>query len=315
MKTLVAELRRAAAAGVAAIRRYPLLALVTYAAQLLISLTPAAVLAALLLVRLGDAPMFDRAMDGDLAAIATIIRSQPMLLATAGLLMIAAALAYVSVSWFITAGLIHVYREQPESRAETARSFGAGGARRFFAFARLFGWSLVPSAVGLALLGYGLVSVGDSFLTILDFGALSRTVILALAPGAVALWIVWTAIDYARIELCARQVSSWRALLRGFRRVLGRPICLLHTLLGFLAGAALVWIYAQIAGAGLVSSWLAVFVVRQLVFSTRHLIRLLIIGGQVAIAADLDTRDPTRESRIRSWIAGIMSRRSRDEEE
>jgi hypothetical protein len=201
---------------------------------------------------------------------------------------------YVGVSWFLTAGLIGVYGDRPDGAASTARCFGAHGARRVFAFARLFALSTPIYAV---LAVWAIVAIGDvadRSLEILTGAEIARALIVNLAGPALLLWLWWTAVDHARVALVRDEhLAAWRAMARGALRVARRPVCAVHTAAGHLAVLALAAIYVGIAGLGL--SVLGLLLFRQLVAVGRHAVHLAILGGQV----ELDARITRAKARRR----------------
>jgi hypothetical protein len=285
----IVDLAAAAMAGARRARRYPGLLLATFAVQLALSLVPAALAFALLVIHLGDEPALGRAVDGDLAAAFAVLEAAPTLPVAAAIAIALVALIWVAASWFLTAGLIGSYTDEPEGAAATARCFGAHGARRFFGFARLFLLMLPLYAAIAAWAGFGLASVAERSLEMIDAGEVIAALIGALGGPALLVWLLWTAADYARIELVADpRLASSRALWRGAVTVLRRPRCTLHAAAGHLAVAALAAIYVAVAGLGL--SVVALVVVRQLFSLGRHGIHLAVIGGQIELAARLRRR-------------------------
>lgn len=280
----VVDLAAAAMAGLGRARRYRGLLLATYLVQLLLSLIPAALVFALLLPELASEPALGRAVDGDISAIIEVLRAVPSAPLAAVVAVLVTALAYVAISWFLTAGLLGAYRDQPEGAAAAARSFGAHGARRVFAFARLFALT-APLYAALAV--WAALAIGDvaeRLTEVVTAGELARALIENLAGPALVLWLVWTAVDHARVELVEDEhLAAWRAMFKGVARVLRRPVCAAHTALGHVAVALFAVGYLGVAGLGL--SGLGLLLLRQLFGLARHFVHLAIIAGQVELGS------------------------------
>jgi hypothetical protein len=302
MRATLIHIAAAAAAGAAAVRRHPGLVALTYLVQVLLSMAPAAVIFLVLISRFGHEPHFDSAMSGDLEALLLVIKDSGGLIPVALLLPLAIAAIYVVVSWLMTAGLIAVFADPPRSRAELASRFGGAAAARLGSFARLFAVSLVPYALVALLATRATLAIGAAARRAVSGTELALEAVVAALPAALLLWIVWTAIDYARVELTLageRRLASWRALARAFRRVIRHPACLLHSGAGHLfaiAAGLLLWAlmgWTAAAGIGLVA-------LRQLALALRHLIAVAVLAGQVEIARRI------KQSHQRSAISGQL---------
>lgn len=283
MRRSITDVAAAVGAGGRAVARHPGLLAATYLVQLAMSLLPAALLFAGLVSRYGREPTLDAAVAGDLPSLLEIARDARELLGATAAAVAIAALAYVVVSWLLTAGLIAVFADPPATRASAARRFGAGAGERVLSFARLFAWSLIPYAAVAWLAASGLRGLTGAAFHALGTRELLWRAALELAPAALLLWLSWTVIDYARIELVrAARPVAWRALLRAARRVASRPACLLHTLGGHASGAVLA--LAILAAAHWsAAAGVAVLALRQLALAGRHVVHVAVLAGQVEI--------------------------------
>lgn len=285
----IIDLAAAIAAGVRGAWSYRGLLLLTYAIQLLASMAPAALLWSLVVARLATEPALDRAASGDLEAMITALRAMD----GAPLAVIAAvaitAAAYAAISWFLTAGLLGVYGERPAGRAPTARAFGAAGARRVLAFARLFAVVAPIYAALAAWAFFGLADLAGLAPELVSAADVARAAAARLAAPALVSWLVWTAVDHARVELVASErLGAARALVRAAIRVATRPACALHTGAGHLAVAALGALY--LATGGLALGVVGLIAARQLFSLGRHAIHLAILAGQVELGERLRRR-------------------------
>lgn len=270
-----------AAAGVTAVRRYPLLILTLYAIQLVFSAAAGVAVARILAVAFGDYPLIDLAAAGDLATLTQLAAAHVDILVSAVWTCLVIVALYAVVSWATTAGLIHTLARRPVSRQHTAEVFGTGAATGALAFGRLWLWSLIPYAVvGFFLLfGAGIAAAGN--VDLLSVGGLVGDLLPAMAPGLIAWWMVNTAVDFARVDLVRRRhKSALRALLRGFAHTFTSPWPLPHAALFYLLFFGLTTVYVW-ATAGVEMSAVAYLVVRQVVGFARFTCKIWLIGGQV----------------------------------
>ena len=273
-----------ARAGARALRRFPGLAGSIYIAQLAVSLAAAGLIAMLLTDAFARRPLFDRGVDGDLAALLMSFLAHPDLLTSLLLIAGGAVLLYTVVSLFLTGGLIAVLLDPPDRRREVARWFGAGGAANFFPLARLALWSALPYAAVVVAVGLGARPLSDALKTALTPRDLLAPLLLAFGPALFLHWIIGTAIDYARVDLVRHPgMSSLRALLRGFSVLVSRPLVLLHTALYGLFFAAVTAGYIVISGS-LAEGLVVAILVRQLVSLLRFVAHVALIAGQVELA-------------------------------
>lgn len=273
-----------ARAGARALRRFPGLIGALYLAQVGISLAAAGVMGMLLSAAFARRPIFDRALDGDLAALVTSFLGHPQLLPALLAIAAGAVVLYWLVSIFMTAGLIAVLLDPPDRRREVARWFGAGGAANFFPLLRLGAWSLFPYAavlVAVSLGSRGLEAALQNAITPVDLVA---PLAWAFGPALLLHWIAGTAIDYARVDLVRHPgMSSLRALLRGFHLLVARPLALVHTALYGLFFAAVTAGYLGLSGS-LAEGIAVAILLRQLVALIRFTAHVSLIAGQVELA-------------------------------
>lgn len=276
-------------AGGRALGRLPGLLAALYAVQLLFALATMAAIASTLAAIYGPHELFDRAVAGDAVALVVALRGHEDVAFGLVWLAIFAAALYGVVSWFLVAGLLGALREPPGTSArEVARAFGAAGATRFFAFARLWAWSVLPYAVALVALLIGLDAGADAAEEALTMRAYVLPPLLGALPGGVLFALTACAVDYARALLVAEPArrGAGHALLAGYALVLRRPRALAHyaLYLAIWGGVTAAYVAATFghpfAGAG---GALALFGLRQLVAVVRFAARVATIAGQLAL--------------------------------
>ena len=273
-----------ARAGARALRRFPGLCGSIYLAQLLVSVAAAGLIGMLLTDAFARRPMFDRGVDGDLAALVMSFMARPDLLTSILLIGGGAMLLYAVVSLFLTGGLIAVLLDPPDRRREVARWFGAGGAANFFPLVRLAIWSVLPYAAVVVAVALGADPLPDALATALAPRDLVVPLLVAFGPALFLHWIIGTAVDYARVDLVRHPgLSSLRALVRGFSVLVTRPLVLLHTALYGLFFAGVTAGYIAISGS-LADGLLVAVLVRQLVSLLRFIAHVALVAGQVEIA-------------------------------
>jgi hypothetical protein len=188
------------------------------------------------------------------------------------------------LSLFVTGGLIAVFLDPPNRRREVARWFGAGGAATFLPLLRLTLWSILPYASVLFAFTIGSVGLETRLTRALDLGDLIAPLAIALGPALFLHWIIGTAIDYARIDLVRHPgMSSLRALVRGFRVLLTRPLALLHTALYGLFFVLVTVAYA-VFSASLGQALLLAIILRQATSLLRFIAHVALLAGQVELA-------------------------------
>ncbi|MGE0404522.1 MAG: hypothetical protein AB7T06_47875 [Kofleriaceae bacterium] len=237
-------------------------------------------------------PMFDLAVDGDLATLIAAFRyAEPSFLAIAGVVF-GTIVIWETITWFCAGGIYGVLAQRPETRAETARVFGASGVATYLAYARLavcsmFGWSIV-FAVFNFFAAKVLVPRLDHALTV---GDLAGPLVLTFLPAGILLHYFWTVTDYARAELTLRHESHSPGVVATYLRTLiyvaRRPLTLVHGAFGWLLAILVTLAYAFLAqghpmyGA---EGAIMLFIVRQCVALIRMAIRMGVMGGQLELA-------------------------------
>ncbi len=273
-----------------AVTRYTGTLLAMFVAQMMIVAAAIAATAVVLAQLFAHMPMWDDAVDGDLVSLALCVRfARANLLACAGIAF-GALLLWQLASWFLVGGVYGVFAQKPEGRAETARCFGASGAATYLAYARLAlcsvpGWLLVLFVFGTCTNAVAMRI--EHALTIAD---LIMPLAVSLVPALVVLHFLWTASDYARIELTlhhgTHDPSVIAAYLRSLAFVIKRPISLVHAAVGWVGFAIVTLGYAYLAhGHPMYGAEGAVtlFVIREGVALARMAIRFGVLAGQVEL--------------------------------
>ena len=236
----------------------------------------------------GNLPLFDEAVDGDLAALVRILLDGgPTTNAVIGVVF-GALFVWLVASWFLAGGIYGVLAHRPETRAETARVFGHGGASTFLAYARLSALSLPGLAIAATIFITCSQMAYPRMLTALTLPQLVGPLALAVLPAAIVLHVVWTITDYARVELSLRYATHRPSVLVTYVKtvvfVLRRPMLLLHGAFGWVLFALITLAYAMIAmgrpmyGA---EGAITLFIARSCVSLVRMAIRVGVMGGQV----------------------------------
>lgn len=287
--------------GMSAVRRYKGLAIALYTAQLVTALILTWAISSMLAAAFADQPMFDMAVDGDVAALIFLIVDEPWVTTSILYAVIATTIGYWLVSWYLLGGLNRVLVERPSARGDVVKQFGIGGARTFFGYARLTLLSLVPYAVISGVLLYGLSSASDELRYGLTFGDVFWAVVPRIAPGLLLLMLHTTAVDYARVELSRTiGLASRHALWRAYRTIISdwRPLVHVGAYIAFFAIVS--WLYvvatqgAPMHGAG---GAIVLFLIRQLLSIVRFAGKLTCAGGQV-VYADARNRDDRPKKRL-----------------
>lgn len=271
-------------AGLRALRRFPGLVASLYLLQLALSAGAAVLMGMLLMRAFGDRPLFDRAMDGDLAALVTCLSDPAGGSALVALVWIGAAtvLIYGVLSWFLSAGLIAVLLDAPSRRREVVRWFGAAGAANFFPFLRLSLWSIIPYLPVLLAAGVGLRWMDHRIQFADDAVDLAEALFVGLSPALLLHWVVAAAVDYARVDLVRHPgMSALRSLARGFGVVARHRLALVHSLLygAVFAGVTALYVWLSPEAATL----LALVAMRQVAGLLRFAAHVALIAGQVEL--------------------------------
>jgi hypothetical protein len=283
-------------AGGRAVSRYTGTTLALFVAQGLVAAIAIVAVAQIFATELARSPVFDDAVDGDLVALLHILRDAPHIVWGAAWTVFGVVLLWMVTSWFLIGGALAVFAERPEGRAATARTFGAGGANTFLSFVVLQVLSLVVYLPALFVLGFGLawgMERGEYALTV---GELASSVGLGVLPGALALVVAGTIVDYARVELAIRKSTHELGAIGAFVRSIGfvvtNPLSIVHSLLGWIVAIAIGLAYLWLAHGRLMlggSGALTIFIVRQGVSLLRMAIKVGVLGGQVELG---QTRPP-----------------------
>jgi hypothetical protein len=295
-----ASIRGAARRGLRLVRDYTGTVLAVYAIQFVLAAGAAVITAQALASSFAGSDLLDRAIAGDLAAIARAVRAAPQAFVAGAWAAVVATIAYLAVSWGLTGGVLAVALDEPEGRRPVAACFGAGAASSWFPFARLAIVALAGDAlVVLALLGGALLAL-PRIETALTLWQLAGALALLL-PAAALLLLVHTAADYARVDLVRHPgLSSVRSLVRGLVTVTTSPRPLAHVLLYWLLFAAVTAGYAaltfgrpMVGAAGMAS----LFALRQTVVLVRCCGKIALVGGQVSLSQALQGPPLSRRAR------------------
>lgn len=283
--------------GVRAVSQYTGMVLALLVVHVMVAWGAGLVIVNILAGAFADRPIFDEAVDGDLVALAEIVRNAGPIIESVTWVAMGAVIAWVMVSWFLAGGILAVFTERPRGRNETARLFGAGGAAYFLVFARLGLVSLIYHLPVYIVLAFGLGYAADKIEYALTMGQVVRALLIGLTPAAVLHVIVSTIIDYARAELVLRRpmhesLGAVRATIRATGFVFRRPVALAHMALYWLffivVSVGFAWVAHGHAMLGF-SGALALFAVRQGVVLLRLAARIAVMAGQVELTA---TRPP-----------------------
>jgi hypothetical protein len=283
-------------AGGRAVSRYTGTVLALFVAQSLVAGVAIVTIAQIFAAEFARRPVFDEGVDGDLVSLIHCLRDAPHILWAAGWTVLGVVLLWMIASWFLTGGVLAVLAERPDGRAATARCFGAGGANTFLSYLMLQALSLVVYLPAVFVLGFGLawgLEKVDYALTITD---LVTSIGLGILPGALALVVATTIVDYARVELAIRKTShelgAIGAFVRAFGFVITHPVTLLHALAGWVLAIALGLGYAWLTqGRALLGGGgaLTILVIRQGLSLLRMAVKVGVLGGQVELG---QTRPP-----------------------
>lgn len=287
--TLGALLRAAAVA----IKRYTGALLAVFAVQSIVAVAVLFAMAMVLAIAFSHLPLWDDAVDGDLAALAACVRfASANVLACVGIA-VAAALLWALASWFVVGGLYGIFAHRPEGRAETVRCFGTSGAATYLAYARLAVWSLPfwgsVAIVFAACLRAALPRLEHA----LSLGDLAVALTIAVLPAAFLSHVLTTVADYTRADISLRLDTHHRSVLAtyasSFAFVARRPITLVHSGLGWIGFAIVSVSYSYLASDHPMfgtDGAIALFVIRQGVALARMAIRFGVLAGQMALAAE-----------------------------
>lgn len=277
-------------AGPRAVSRYTGTLLAVFVAQSLVAATCIAAVAVVLAHVFSHLPMFDEAVDGDPVALIYCVRyAKDSLFAIAGI-MFGAIMLWQLASWFLVGGIYNVLAQRPEGRGDTARCFGAGGASTYLTYARLALCAVPGWIVVLFVFGAGMGLIKGRIETALTLGDLFGPILLASLPAWLLLFVLWTVVDYARVELTLRHDTHDPGVIATYARSIGyvfrRPVALVHAAIGWLLFALLsaAYFYLQLGhpmfGA---EGAITLFIARQGVSLLRMAIRFGVLGGQLEL--------------------------------
>lgn len=277
-------------AGLRGISRYTGTLFAVFLVQSLIAAACTLGIAIVLAQAFARLPMFDEAVDGQLVALIWIGRHGRGTFVAIGGIVFAAVVLWQLAAWFLAGGLYGVLAERPESRGETARTFGASGAATYLAYARLALCSLPGWALVLTTFGGCLGMVTPRIEHALTMGDLIGPIAFAFLPALALLHFFWTVSDYARIELTLRHDSHDPGVLATYLRTLvlvaKRPLTLVHAGLGWVFFLLVTAAYAYLAqGHSMYGAEGAVtlFVARQGVSLLRMAIHVAVMAGQIEL--------------------------------
>ncbi len=273
-----------------AVTRYTGTLLAVFVAQMLIVGAAITAIAVVLAQVFAHMPVWDDGVDGDIVSLALCVRyAHANLFACAGIAF-SALLLWQLASWFLVGGIYGVLAQRPEGRGDTARCFGASGATTYLAYARLAVCSIPGWLLVLFVFATCSNAVLPRILYALTITDLIVPLAIALVPALVVLHFLWTASDYARVELTLRHDSHDPSVLATYLRslvfVIKRPMSLVHAALGWLAFAIITIGYAYLAhnhpmyGA---EGAVTLFVIRSGVSLARMALRFGVLAGQVEL--------------------------------
>jgi hypothetical protein len=276
------------AVGGRSVTRYTGTLLAVFVVQSVVVTAAMLAIAAVLAQVFSHLPMWDDAVDGDLVSLIACMRlAKANLMACAGI-GLSALLLWQLAAWFLVGGIYGVLSQKPEGRGDTARCFGASGAATYLAYARLALCALPGWAFVLFVFAACTGAVATRIEHALVVTDLIAPLAVALVPALVVLHVLWTIVDYARVELSLRHESHDPGVVATYVRtaafVLRRPITLVHGGVGWLAFAVVTLGYAYLAhGHPMYGAEGAVtlFVIRQGVALGRTAIRFGVLAGQI----------------------------------
>ena len=290
-------LRRMLRAGVRGVSEYTGMVLALFVVQILVSWGAGLIMALILMRSFGDKPLFDDAVDGDLAALLEILRGGGQVFGAIAFVGVGAVLTWVVLRWFLAGGVLAVFTEQPRGRRETARCFGAGAVSYFLVFARLGLISFALNVPALMALSAGLEWATGRFEHALTMTEVIVPLVLGLLPAALLHVVASTIIDYARAELVLRRpdhesLGAVRTTMRAAGFVVRRPLALGHVLVYWAIFIAVslgfAWLSHGHAMLG-TSGALSLLAIREGLSLLRSALAIGVTAGQVELTA---TRPP-----------------------
>ncbi len=277
-------------AGARGVSRYTGTLLAVFVVQTVVAAACILAITAVLAQAFAHLPMFDDAVDGDIVAIVTCFRSAHTSFVAVGGIVFGALTTWQLATWFLAGGIYGVLDQRPEGRREVARVFGASGAATYLRYARLALCALPGMMLVLFVLGLGLNMVSVRIQHALTPFDLVLALALGLGPAALLAQLLWTAVDYARVELTLRHDSHAPGVIATYLRsllfVFRRPLALLFGLLGVLAWIAITCGYAYLAHGHAMygaEGAITLFVIRQGVSLARMAVRFGVMSGEVEL--------------------------------
>ena len=117
-------------AGGRDLSEYTGMVLALFLVQVIVTAGVWIVIARVLISAFAGRPVFDDAVDGDLVAWLEVVRDHREVFQAIGWIVVGAAIAWATISWFLVGGVLAVLTERPRGRRETARCTGALGQTR-----------------------------------------------------------------------------------------------------------------------------------------------------------------------------------------
>lgn len=283
-------LREMLRAGFRALADYTGTMFALFAAQVMVAGAASFAIAEILAQVFAEHSLFDDGVDGDLIALLEALRGGGAVLAAISWVALGAIVFWIVFSWFLTGGLLAVLVERPAGRLATARSFGGGAAASFFVLFRLGLWSLGFHLVVAFVATFGLGMVYGTLEHALTYGEVLGALVVGLGPALLLLIVLWTIVDYARVELVQRRpthkIGATVAFARAIVFVIERPIALAHAALWALSFLLVSSLYVWAShGAAMLGTGgaVALLIVRQGLALVRMALKVAAIGGQVEL--------------------------------
>ena len=276
--------------GPRAVGRYTGTLLAVFVVQTLVAIACMFAVATVLAQVFAHHPLWNEAVDGDLVALIACVRWAKVSLFACGGIVLGALLLWQLAAGFLVGGLYGVLAQNPEGRGDTARCFGASGASTYLPYVRLALCSIPGFLIVNVLFVVGLSLVSTRIAHALTLPELAFALAIGLGPAALVGHLLWTANDYARVELTLRQdthdPSVLVTYLRSVAYVVRRPVTLLHGAIGWLCFALITVGYAYLSqGHAMYGAEGAVtlFVIRQGIALARMAVRVGVLAGQVEL--------------------------------
>jgi hypothetical protein len=276
--------------GIAATGRYTGTLFSVFVVQTLVGLVCLVGIAEILAATFAHRPLFDEGVRGDLVAIIWAVRSGASALIASAWLVAGILMLWAVASWFLVGGINAVLIAQPQGRAATAKQFGAGGAATFLSYGALAVFTapllLAVTFVFIACAGVAAPRLQFALTVPQMIGPLA----LAFIPALLLLVILWTIVDFARLDLSryhdSHDLSALRSLFRAARYVITHPRSWIHVVVGWLLWGAIGLGYSYVVyGRTMLGTEgaLALYVIRQGVQLLRLSVKFGIMAGQATL--------------------------------